>query len=166
MKMIRPKCQGSTITTPGANFSIELLGAHTYKNLALTTDQLRAIQKLYGFVEEKPNKRPEPPEPPIRSDFNMEYEYENAVHAFDRMKTVFDNWEGPIKLMQAGANHNAIRHAESDGLRVIAWLAKFVPAGEDPLKHVIQMAAEGGLDVDFEDLAWAGSIDDVELDKK
>jgi hypothetical protein len=57
--------------------------------------------------------------------------------------------------MQAGADRNTFRHAEADGLRVVAWMARFIPEGEDPLRHVIQIFAEAGFDVDPEDLAWA-----------
>lgn len=63
-------------------------------------------------------------------------------------------------LMQAAADRNAFRHAEADGLRLLAWISRFVPAGEDPLKTLVEMAAESGCDVDPEDVMWADEIDE------
>jgi hypothetical protein len=57
--------------------------------------------------------------------------------------------------MQAGADRNMVRHAESDGIRLIAWLAKYVPEGEDPLKTLVQLAVDAGWDVDPSDVTWA-----------
>lgn len=161
--MIRPNVKGATITTPAAALMIQLLGAKIFGSIALTTDQLKHIQKLYGFVPEKSNKKPEPPEAPKREDFRMTYEYEDAVRGYERILLQLESWKDPKTLMQAGADRNSIRKATIDGLRIMAWLAEFIPAGEDPLKHVIQFAAQVGLDVDCEDLSWSDSIE--ELDK-
>ena len=57
-------------------------------------------------------------------------------------------------LMQAGAIRNALREASCDGLRMLAWLAKYVPAGEDPVKTLVQLAVEAGFDVPSEDIEW------------
>lgn len=63
---------------------------------------------------------------------------------------------GPDKIMrEAGADRNLFRHAESDGLRLVAWLAKYLEPGEDPVTFVIKMLAYEGIDVPAEDLAWA-----------
>lgn len=35
------------------------------------------------------------------------------------------------------------------------WLAKYVPPGEDPLRHLVQLAVNAGWDVDPEDVEWA-----------
>jgi hypothetical protein len=58
-------------------------------------------------------------------------------------------------LLQAGADRNLLRQAEEDGFRLLAWLAKYVPAGTDPLKVLIQIASHAGWDVDPEDAAWS-----------
>lgn len=58
-------------------------------------------------------------------------------------------------LMEAGADRNMFREAEQDGLRIVAWLSKFVEPGEDPLKAVILMAADAGWDVSSEDYEYA-----------
>lgn len=110
----RPEFKGSDITTPKAAMIMELLGVGIVaKSVALSSDEFRAVKKLYGY---QPEEHP---------------------------------------LTQAGSDRNVIREAECDGLRLIAWLAKFVPAGEDPLKTLIQIADEAGCNVSYEDISWA-----------
>ena len=58
-------------------------------------------------------------------------------------------------IMQHGATRNMLRHAEADGLRMVAWFARFIPPGEDPLKYLVQLVAERGWDIAPEDVAWA-----------
>ena len=159
--MNRPSFKGSDITTPSAAFMLELLGGHRFGSIALTTDQLRHIQKLYGYVDEKPNKKPDAPIAPCREDFQFSWEYDHAFKDYERFKEMHDKWEDPKAFLQAGADRNAIRNAESDGLRIIAWLAKYIPAGEDPLKHLIQLLSNDiGFDIDYEDLSWANELDE------
>lgn len=64
------------------------------------------------------------------------------------------------ELLQAGADRNMLRHAECDGLRLLAWIAKFVEAGEDPVKVLINMAVEAGYTVDPNDVAYASDNED------
>lgn len=63
-------------------------------------------------------------------------------------------------MYQAGADVNMMRHAEEDGLRIVAWLAQHMEPGADPLKTIVQMAIDAGWDVDPVDAEWAES--DVE----
>ena len=58
------------------------------------------------------------------------------------------------ELIQAGSDRNVIRHAQCDGLRLLAWISKFTDAGGDPLKTLIQLAIDAGLDVDCADIDW------------
>lgn len=85
-----------------------------------------------------------------------------AVKRLYKFKPEKKEREDLQRLMQAGADRNALRHAESDGLRLLAWLAKYVPAGEDPLKHLVQLASDAGWDVNPEDVAWAESDDEFQ----
>jgi hypothetical protein len=108
---------------------IKLLGfGVTSDSVTLTTDEFRSIHKLYGFKPEKPDSNPSAPEP----------SRQGSTHP----------------IMQAGADRNSIRHAESDGLRMVGWIAKFLPEGEDPVKALIQLAVDAGWDVDPEDVTW------------
>ena len=161
----RPTCEGATITTPKSILSIALFGAMKTGGQFLTSDEFKSIQKLYGFVNEKPNKKPDLPVKPIREEFKTNYDYDDAKFLYERQVKAHDNWKDPQKLMQSGADRNAIRDAQSDGLRLIAWLAKYIPAGEDPLKHLIQFVSQAGCDVDPEDLDWADKDpDDVDIE--
>jgi hypothetical protein len=41
----------------------------------------------------------------------------------------------------------------------VAWIARFVPTGEDPLVFLVQAAAACGWDVNPEDIGWAEGKD-------
>jgi hypothetical protein len=147
---------GSVVTTPNAGSMMQLLGSGVVAGgVALSRDEFTAIKKLYGFKPEKPNKKPPPPVPPVREDFDAPYKFEDAVRKHEAALKAHERWEDPRPLMQAGADRNAIRDAECDGLRLLAWLAKFVPTGEDPLKTLVRATADAGWDVNPEDIAWA-----------
>lgn len=156
MAATRPTLHGTTITTPKSRLSMQLLGVGVVAgSVALTRDEFGAINKLYGFKPEKPNKKPPPPKAPNREDFDTQWKYEDALKKHEAALKAHANWQDPMPLMQAGANRNALRHAESDGLRLLAWLARFVPEGEDPLKTLVQAALDAGWDVNPDDVEWA-----------
>lgn len=138
---------------------MQLLGSHSYQSISLTSDEFRNIQKLYVIEQEKPVKKPEAPVAPKREDFDVPYKYQDALRDHEKAVKVHDNWKSPHALLQAGADHNVMRHASADGLRIVAWLSKYVEAGSDPLKLVVQLASEAGFDVDPEDLEWSESED-------
>jgi len=56
---------------------------------------------------------------------------------------------------QAGTDRNTLRHAECDGLRMLAWISRFMDQGDDPVRTLVQIAVEAGLDVSAEDFEWA-----------
>lgn len=58
-------------------------------------------------------------------------------------------------LLDAIDVRDLMRAAGHDGLRILAWLAKCVTPGEDPLKLVVRMAQRDGCDVSFDDYTWA-----------
>jgi len=64
------------------------------------------------------------------------------------------------ELLGAIDVRDLMRAAEHDGLRILAWLAKHVKPGTDPLKDVIIMASEG-YDVPPEDYYWAIGANDL-----
>lgn len=59
------------------------------------------------------------------------------------------------ELLQAGEARHDLRMAETDGLRMLAWLARYVEPGEDPVKVLVHLAAKAGWDVSAEDVAWS-----------
>lgn len=155
---------GSNVTTPHAASMMQLLGSGAVAGgVALSRDEFSSIKKLYGFKAEKPNKKPPPPVAPVREDFDSTYKFEDAVRKHEAALKAHERWEDPRPLMQAGADRNAIREAECDGLRLLAWLAKFVPTGEDPLKTLIQATADAGWDVDPADIEWAETEDEADV---
>lgn len=142
---------------------MQLLGSGiTSGPVTLTRDEQQAINKLYSFKPEGPNPKPSPPAAPAKEDFKTPWEYEQAQKKYQEALKAHANWKDPQPLMQAGADRNALRHAEADGMRLLAWFAKFVPVGEDPLKHFIQAVADAGWDVDPADLQWAETVDEEE----
>lgn len=167
--MKRPKLDNgsrgnSPVTTPIAADMISLLGGMPTGGLTLTTSEYSNLRKLYGFVPEKPNERPPPPSPPVEADFKGDrWKYQSALDDHKRALEYHAKWCDPQRFMQAGADVNLVRHAESDGFRLVAWLAKYVEAGQDPLKTLIQMAIDSGFDVAPEDVEYAeGSDEDQE----
>lgn len=65
-----------------------------------------------------------------------------------------------LKALDHGCN--MFRHAEHDGLRVIAWLAKYLEQGQDPLKEIVKMVVDRGYDVNPSDVAWAEEEEEEE----
>jgi hypothetical protein len=59
------------------------------------------------------------------------------------------------ELMLAGTVRNLMRHAESDGMRLMAVLAKWLKKGQDPVKLLVFLADQSGLTVDPELAEWA-----------
>jgi hypothetical protein len=146
----------SYCTTPMAAQMMQLLGSGcSHRSVTLGRDEFEAIKKLYGFVPEQPNKKPEPPVAPKREDFDATWKFTDALRNHEQAIQAYANWKDPIAFFQAGADRNALRHAETDGLRLLAYLAKFVPPGEDPLKTLVQFAGAAGVDTNPEDIDWA-----------
>lgn len=161
--MNRPKTNhartgaNAVVTTPNAGVMIDLLGPgiHT-EAVLLSRDEWKHVKRLYGYTPEKPTpKPPEPVDPGPDASWEAQHKYNDAKRAWDR-------WEDPRPMMQAGADRNALRHAACDGMRLLAWIAKHVEPGEDPLKTLVQMAIGAGFDVDPEDYGWATSVQDEE----
>lgn len=67
----------------------------------------------------------------------------------------YSSEKDPNPLIQAGNDRNTLRHAECDGLRLLAWIAAYMPPNEDPMKVLIQLASDAGWDVDSVDVEWS-----------
>lgn len=134
---------------------MRLLGAERCGSIAVTNDELKALQRLYNVVPESPTPKPEPPVAPQQQDFKTAWEYKGALQEHERALKQHEKWEDPQSFLQAGADRNVFRHAEADGLRIVAWLARYLSAGQDPLQQVVQLAVQAGWDVDYEDVDWS-----------
>ena len=64
----------------------------------------------------------------------------------------------PGSLEEAGSFRNLTRLVKRDGMRVMAVLSQFVEQGQDPVKALVQMAADQGYDVG-EMFEWANDED-------
>jgi hypothetical protein len=163
MKRPTIKKHGALVTTPKTATMLALLGGSLAAgSVWLSRDELRALRVLYGYTVEGSNPKPPSPEAPKREDFQSAYDYDRAVSAHKKTLAAHATWTDPRVLLQAGADRNLIRHAEADGLRLMAWIAKFIEPDEDPLKTIIQLAIDAGWDVDPSDVSWAQDIDEDE----
>jgi hypothetical protein len=137
---------------------MDLLGSGcTMRSVTLSTDEFRAVKKMYGFTPEELRENPPAPVRPEKNASETPYEFEKRLQDYQRELKAHSSWDSKKELQfrQSGADLNAMRHAEADGLRLLAWISPFVPQGEDPLKTLIQMAASWGLDVDSRDISFA-----------
>lgn len=161
----RPQMRGGAYTTtPLAASCMAILGSALRSGpVLLSTDEKRALDRLYGFKLEGPNEKPPKPTMPEPPDNEAHFERQKREESFQKALKAWEQWEDPRTLMQAGADRNMARHAEHDGMRLIAWLAKYVPPGEDPLKTLVQLVADAGFNVAPEDIAWAESDDESKL---
>lgn len=124
-----PEGNGSLVTDRMAGAMIALMGGLTHGQVAFTRDQLKAMYSMYEF---------EPPVqlgPSPKSSRHLPVQYRSGVD----------------DLEAAAAFRNMIRRAEADGLRLVAFLAKFMEPGEDPLRLVKEALSELGFDVQLED---------------
>lgn len=147
--------RGSLVTTPRAAALIQSLGGVRHGPVAFSSDEFRRIKRMYGYEKDAPNVKPSPPEEPKRSDYSRPYEYEDAMRKHREALKAHADWKDPREFMQAGAERNAFRCVEADGQRLLAWISKYVAAGQDPLLVLVQMAVAAGYDVDPNDVEWA-----------
>lgn len=158
----RPEVGGSLVSTPEAGGLMGFTGvALVHGSVAFTKDEYRALQKAYGYKSEKPTKKPAPPKAPELTGHYFEDEAAKRNHQEELR--LYEKWKDPSYLHQAGADIHMTRHMEADGLRIVAWLAKFVYPGDDPLKTVIQFAAQAGMEIGPLDSEYAGIECDDEV---
>ena len=60
---------------------------------------------------------------------------------------------GAARWQTAGDTRNLMRHAEADGLRMVAAIARHLQPGEDPVRLLLSLLAQAGIDV-REDPGW------------
>lgn len=147
---------GSMASTPSAKFANELLGGGmVYQGVHWSRDEVKRLCRLYEYEAERPNEKPAPPIAPNRSDFNSDWDYRSAVSRHEDELRNHAKWQDPIALLQAGADRNMARYVEHDGLRIVAWLSRYTEPGEDPMKALIRLLMDSGIDIDPSDVTWA-----------
>jgi len=113
---------GSMVSDRMTGVTIALTGGLTKGPVAFSRDQLKHMYKMYKF---DPPGQLGPPDPYDPGSFE--------------------------KMAEAAAFRNMTRHAEADGLRIVAFLARFCGPGEGPLSIIKQGLVELGYDVQLDE---------------
>ena len=93
-----------------------------------------------------PAPRPDPPKKPAQNaGYFEQQEYDRAVRNWQRDCAKHDP-QGVHKFHLAGAELNLDRYVAADGVRVMAFLSRFLEDGQDPVALVAQLLAEAGYD--------------------
>ena len=146
-------------STPSTAQTVSVCGGELRRgSVAISRDEYRSLQRVYGFVDESSRLRPEPPVEPTRKDFPADRAFDDAMRQYRSAYASWEAWTDPRPFFQAGADVSMLRYAEVDGLRIVAWLARVMRGtapGADPLKAVVQLAIDAGWDVDPADVSWA-----------
>ena len=146
---------GSLCSTPSAATSIALLGGSRYEGVTVTRDERDALERLYGFDLD------------AAADDAREFEWTahaTALTAHKEAEAKRSRWDPPLRtptanpggvarLAREGAIRNLFRHAEADGLRMVAVAARYLEPGEDPVKFLLSLMDRAGWDV-REDSDW------------
>lgn len=146
---------GSLCSTPSAATSIALLGGARFNGVTVSRDEWSALQRLYGFDLDGAARE---------ARAYAEDAHKAALAAHEATMAKRDPWASvlPAPVMEAdatarfavaGGGRNLFRHAEADGLRMVAAVARFLQPGEDPVRFLIAIMIEAGLDV-MEDPDW------------
>lgn len=152
---------GSMVSAPSAKFANELIGGGmVYQGVHWSQDEVKRLRKLYKYEVERPNKKPERPLEPQRSEFEFDSDYRRAMNMHAMAIKHHAAGTDPVEFMQAGADRNMARYAEHDGLRIVAWLSRYTEPGEDPMKALIRLLMDSGIDIDPSDVTWAMEDDD------
>jgi hypothetical protein len=78
-----------------------------------------------------------------------------GVDEYAATKRLYQYVDESNPLLQAAMQRDLARSIDSDGRRVVAYLAKHVEPGKDPLAFIISLLADTGVDVPAEDLDYA-----------
>lgn len=146
---------GSLCSTPSAADSIALLGGERYESVAFSRDECSALQRLYGVDTARAERE-------ARAFAEAAHQEAMARHkAATAKRDCFDpplpaptlEADSKAAFAVAGAGRNLFRHAEADGLRMVAAMARFLQPGDDPVRVLVSLMADAGWDV-REDPDW------------
>jgi hypothetical protein len=149
----------SVCATPVDAKLIQLLGGSRQDGVVFTTDQVRALETLYGFnfkeaaegatayAEERHQKAVEDHEA-FMADPDV-----SAWAKRDR-KAPKPPSQSISEFIVAGSERNMFRAVKEDGMRAIALFSKFLEPGQDPVKLLVQLMDQAGWDVG-DHVEWA-----------
>lgn len=134
---------------------IKLLGGVTHDGVAFSADQYRALRTFYEFRSSDSE---------VEASRKLHEEaYKKALAKYEKKvaeatksgyrpreepprKEAFDE-KSIRRFYEAGVQRDLMRETTTDGLRVMAFLAKFIQAeGQDPVQLVQELATEAGFD--------------------
>lgn len=152
-------------STPATQMMAQILGSVHYEGAEFSLTQYKQLCRLYGVTDAK---REEMVAESRAMHEGRVASYNEDLQAW-KAGTLFQEPEAPKPFDEAGIRRwyergdarNMFRHAQHDGLRVMAFLSRFLEPGEDPVKMLIQMAVDAGFDVDPSDIEW-GCNDETE----
>jgi|APSaa5957512622_1039677.scaffolds.fasta_scaffold164042_1 hypothetical protein len=147
---------GFRCATPTDETMIQLLGGQAYDGVTFTNDQIRSLYSSYGHTYYDKDE--------VEKDLVTQWEKNCAnlreKHAEAVKKRMWvtklelpkrpdaEAVQSHINWMMAGSQVNMFKHVKCDGLRAMAYLAKFLEKGEDPVKLIANMAIDAGFDAE------------------
>lgn len=151
----RASTGASLYSTPSSREIIAMLGGESYQGVTISRDEQAALGAYYEYdlsAVGPDAAPPSPPVPPPSDATQTEREaYRRAIADHERAVAKHDP-QGQHKFQLAGAQLYMAREASADGLRVMAWLARFLRPGDDPVQFVAQLAADAGMDTRGDEL--------------
>ncbi len=159
---------GSVCAIPSDASVIQLLGGEMYEGLTFTTDQMRRLERFYGFDFKKARKE---------AAAYAQEAYEAQVKAHEEMLAdpEIRDWQkeqarAPTPphpnvgmLNEAGSQRNMFRCVRMDGMRLMAAMSSYLEDGQDPVKLLLQLMIDAGYDVPS-DVDWANDGQVVVVD--
>ena len=160
----RPGEPTAAVSTPLSWTMIQLLGSGPmWDGVTVTKTQYQHLRKAYEFDNKVTDAQVE--------DLRASREVQATRHA-EKMEEwdarpypasyekpplapePFDE-QASRNFLTAGEDINLGCHMKRDGMRIIAYLSKWLEPGQDPMKLIVMMASDARFDVDFEDTEWA-----------
>jgi hypothetical protein len=107
---------------------IDILGGITFEGNTITHEQVRNFSEFYGYKIDIKKLYIEPSSPRSKKQYPRKE-------------------EDPEVLFHAGSFRNMTREIINDGIRVMAFLSKYLDKNEDPVNLVAKAFINAGYDV-------------------
>jgi hypothetical protein len=131
---------------PSDAVAARLLGSTHKDGVHFTTDQLKALYRVYNFDPDQAREIVEE----CRKMHDQREEVRRRKHEKERSLSPFKPIpfveRGLLRFYSTGADLGVLRMARMDGLRVMALLSKFLEEGEDPVRFVETLLSDAGFD--------------------
>lgn len=144
--------------TPMDATMIQLLGSGgSFEGVTFTRDQLDRLTRVYGYSPEQTERDVEESIAAHAEALRKQAEEDAKKPSWQRKaKATRPATAGELRTFyKAGGHLQVLRNAGHDGLRLVAFLSRYLEPDEDPVKMVVRLATEAGYDVDSDVVAWA-----------